>query len=156
MSQIHKKRVYGNFKPPRSQRIRDRNNKSAVKRAKRPGNDLDYKKKIKKLPCIVTGVQHNIDPHHLKCMGGRGAGMKAPDKCLVPLCRDEHNKVESIPSRGEEAWFLEQGIDCKKLAEELWLMRTNFKDMEAVWQKHWDRKSKLISVDRKTGQPVGR
>ena len=148
MTQVHRERVYGNFKPTRKQRIKTRKNRSAVKRAKRPGNDLGYLKKIKRLPCIVTGKTIDIDPHHLKCMGGRGAGMKAPDKHLVPLCRDEHNKVEAIASTKEEAWFLERGIDCKKLAEELWLMRTNSKDMEAVFQKHWDRKPRVAKQAR--------
>lgn len=143
-TEIKKERVYGNFKPTRKEKVMARKNKPTLKRAKRPGNDLDYLKKIKRLPCIVTGVRHNIDPHHLKCMGERGAGMKATDSKLIPLCRDEHNKVESISSKKEEQWFLDRGIDCRKLATELWLMRTNYPDMEAVWLKHWDKKARVL------------
>jgi len=132
------------FKKSRSQRVNERKNKSAVKRAKRPGNDLAHLKNIKRLPCIVTGVRHNMDPHHLKCMGERGAGMRSTDSKAVPLTREQHNKVEALGSSHDEQWFWDHGIDCKKLANELWLMRTNFPDMEAVWQKHWDKKPKIL------------
>lgn len=143
-SQIYKEPVYGNFKKPRSERVKDRKNKSALKRAKRPDNDLKHLKNIKRLPCIVSGVRHNMDPHHLKCMGERGTGMKATDKWLVPLTRAEHSKVESIASKNEEQWFLDRGINCKLFAAELWLARGSFPQIEEVWQKHWDKKPRVL------------
>jgi len=140
-----KQQVTPMFKKPRKQRVAERNKRAVTKREKRPGNDLEYKKRIQKLPCIITSQKYP-DPHHLKCMGGRGMGMKAPDKYLVPLNHDDHfNGVERLASTEEEQWFWERGIDCKKLANELWLMRTNFRDMEAVWQKHFDNKDKILN-----------
>ena len=144
MGGVMAEQVTPRFKKPRKKRIADRNKRAEIKRAKRPGNDLDYLKKIKRLPCIITGRRDNIDPHHLKCMGGRGMGMKAPDRYLVPLQRMTHSELEDLGSKNEEEYFFTNGIDCKKLAKELYLMRCSFPDMEAVWQKHWDNKPKIL------------
>lgn len=152
MRDIDKNRLIGNFKKPRAQRIKDRKEKSAVKRAKRPGNDLNHLKNIKRLPCIASERKYNVDPHHLKCMGGRGMGLTAPDQFLVPLNREYHDNLEISGSNNEIAWFSGYGIDCKKLAQDLWHARNNFPDMEAVWQKHWDRKSNNIQRNKQVSK----
>jgi hypothetical protein len=91
-------------------------------RQRRLGNDAAYLKKIRQLPSCLSG-RVPCDPHHLRIAEERGVGMRATDRWAVPLTRDEHIAVHECGGRMEQAWFLARGVDCRRLAEQLWQAR---------------------------------
>lgn len=90
------------------------------RRPQREGDDPVYRRTIKQLPCCTCGAPPPSDPSHLKCGGGRGMALRAPDRLAVPQCRACHDELERAGSKNEVAWFAERGIDPLKLAGELW------------------------------------
>ncbi len=126
--------IFGNFKPDPEKRKRRKSPKE-----KRPGNDPAYLALIRKLPCCVQDEEccGNIEAHHLKATGERGAGMRSSDKWAVPLCHEHHiNGVERIGSRKEISWFRERGIWPISLAKDLWANRHDLRAMECVLGEH--------------------
>lgn len=51
---------------------------------------LDY---IREQPCIICGVQHRSEAHHLKDMELCGMAQKAPDAYALPLCHKCHMNI---------------------------------------------------------------
>jgi hypothetical protein len=58
----------------------------------------------------------------------------------VPLTRAEHDELERISSRLEEAWFRERGVaDVIELANALWVNTGDLERMLRVMQAHVGR-----------------
>jgi hypothetical protein len=118
------------FKEPRRRRRPAR---------KREGDSARHLENIRKLPSCVSG-RTPCEAHHLRIKDERGVGLKASDRWAVPLTTDEHvagpDCVHSVGSRQETAWFRERGVDCLKLAAELWDARHSLAAMERVIAKH--------------------
>lgn len=60
--------------------------------------DAAYKRRIRGLPCILSGVENaghcrgRVDPHHLGEVGEtKMAGYQASDHTVVPCCRGHHD-----------------------------------------------------------------
>ena len=98
---------------------------------------------IRQLPSCLSFCEGPNDPHHLRCMGGRGAGMKAEDCWTVPLTRMEHCACHLVGSKMELDWFRERGIDIVTLATELWDASGNLEQMTEIVRKHYERIPKL-------------
>jgi hypothetical protein len=142
------------FKAPRAPKQKK---KSAAE--KRPGMSDAHLKLISQLPCCIPGCIHcaaalaeeeagnrderlyGIDPHHLKCMGGRGMGMRATDRWAVPMCRAHHDEVEHKGSAAEFGWFEKRSVNPIDLANSLWGITGNLDAMRAVMQAHRSRES---------------
>lgn len=137
-SEIKKDRVLGNFKPPKSTRIRARMRAPAEKRAARPGNSEAHLEALRKCPCIVTLKTPAGEVHHLKQgTGERGAGMRSSDRWGVPLSRTPHEQVERVGSRNEEKWFREHGIESViDLAAALWAASPDVAKMTKIILAH--------------------
>ena len=62
--------------------------------------DERYLRYVRKQPCVGCGVMEGTrDPHHLD---RGGTGTKGSDRLTVPLCRECHDDLHSIPE--EEFW----------------------------------------------------
>lgn len=118
-------RVIGNFKPSPTEKQKAKAAKPRLKREGRDGNDLKHLAAVRLCPCCIPGCNRvgGNDPHHTKVAGGRGTGMKAPDRWVVPLCRTHHDEVERLGSRREAGWFRSHGIEVIDLAASLWAAR---------------------------------
>lgn len=58
-----------------------------------PQHDPEYLNYIREQPCIVCGIQHRSDAHHLKDIALCGMAQKAPDAYALPLCHNCHMTV---------------------------------------------------------------
>jgi hypothetical protein len=47
-------------------------------------------------------------------------GAKSEDRWCVPLCSEHHRGVKGQHARGEQDWYIEQGIDPIAIAAFLW------------------------------------
>lgn len=135
------KQVEPNFKPSRAEIQKRQRARKRAKQKQRPGNSAEHLAFIRQLPCIDTGSRYMVEPHHLKCLGGRGGAMRAPDRYAVPLCHRSHiYGVETVGSKNELAWFQQRGINPRKLADDLWAATGDLRLMRAVFERHWDAK----------------
>lgn len=114
-SEIYREPVIGNFKPPRSER---RHKNSPTKQ--RPGMSEAHLAAVRKLQCCVCGKPGPSEAHHLRIE--RGMGQKAPDRCTVPLCWEDHiGGTHLVGSKKEGKWFADRGIaDVEGMAAALW------------------------------------
>ena len=60
------------------------------KLAERDENYLNY---IRTLPCLVCGIQHRSEAHHIRDTRTAGMAIKSPDFYAVPLCHNCHMSV---------------------------------------------------------------
>lgn len=130
------------FRPSKSERERTaRTRKSAAER--RDGNCERHLALIRQLPSCISGVEGPNDPHHLKsgpARNERAVGRRATDRWAVPLTRAEHDEIERIASRYEEAWFRENGVDdVIELAAALWANSGDLERMRLIVQAHMGR-----------------
>lgn len=127
-----------NFKPSKAEQKKRARARKRKRRAERPGNSLDHLANIRRLPCIVTGKTAGTQVHHLKCCGGRGLALTAPDRYGVPLSPKAHLfGVEPMGSGNELDWFGEQGIEPIALANDLWAATGDLNAMREAWNVHW-------------------
>jgi hypothetical protein len=109
--------VYGNFRIPRQYKPGWTDEEEKGK------GEARHFTMIRQQPCACCGAdprEYKIDPHHLR--GGRyaytrGMGQKTPFTSVIPLCRDCHNEVETIPSRKQPDHFRdEHGLEAEMMA----------------------------------------
>lgn len=60
-----------------------------------PRYDREYLAHSRKESCIICGVAHRSEVHHLKEMGYTGASYKADDWLSLPLCKACHDKYHN-------------------------------------------------------------
>lgn len=64
----------------------------------------DYLKWVRSQPCVMCNRQAD-DAHHIKGIGHlSGAGIKAPDQFVMPLCREDHDKIHNSPELWPKQW----------------------------------------------------
>jgi len=100
----------------------------------RPGMSESHLANVRKLPCVLCGIEGITQPHHLLRTGDptqRGTGRKAEDKHAIPLCVHHHT---ALHAKGDEEAFLMEtyGVDGRALAASLWAERGNLPGMERV------------------------
>lgn len=126
-------KVFGNFKRPVVDRLKEKNRN---KHDDREGNDSNHLAALRKCPCVVTLRIPAGEVHHLKSLGAgkeRGVGRRASDRWGVPLSRPPHNAVEAVGSRNELKWFAENGIpEPHELAAALWSVRPSDGSTKAI------------------------
>lgn len=61
---------------------------------KRPARDPEYRRFIKRLPCLVCARTWWIDPAHT---GPHGINQKSSDLDCIPLCRRHHEEYDACP-----------------------------------------------------------
>ena len=112
---------------------------SVTPRFKKPRqNSEKHLKLIRQLPSCLTFSPPPNDPHHLRCAGGRGIGLKAEDRWTVPMTRREHSDCHLVGSKRELEWFAERGIDVTALATELWEASGNLDQMTNIIRKYYN------------------
>jgi hypothetical protein len=138
--QVPREHVLNNQRPS----LKDRAKKKPSAQERREGNSKDHLELVRQLPSCVSGVAGPCDPHHLKsgpAASERSVGRRATDRWAVPLKRDEHDELERISSRLEEAWFRERGVDdVIELANALWVNTGDLERMLKVLQAHVGRR----------------
>lgn len=140
-SEIAREKVFGNFKPSRTEREKAKRARPAEKRRERPGNCDEHLAAIRKCPCIATLKVPAGEAHHLKSgTGERGAGMRSSDRWAVPVTRDPHERIERAGSRNEGAVLKEWGItDPLGLANALWEASPDVAKMTKIILAHRGR-----------------
>lgn len=58
-----------------------------------PERDPAYLDYLRGKPCMICGVQHRCQAHHLRDTRISGMAIKAPDWCAIPLCQECHMLV---------------------------------------------------------------
>lgn len=59
---------------------------------------------VKTLPCVLCHGPAD-DPHHLIGVGQLGGmGTKAPDTFVMPVCREDHDRIHRTPDLWPEQW----------------------------------------------------
>lgn len=126
------KHVFGNFKRPIVERLKE---KARDDHDDREGNDSHHLAALRKCPCVVTLKMPAGEAHHLKALLAheRGIGRKATDRWALPLSRRPHDELENIGSRHELKWFVAQGIaDPHALCAALWTHRPKDGSAKAI------------------------
>lgn len=140
-SQIEKERTFGNFKPSRGERAKEkRTKKSAAER--REGMSATHLECIRQLPCcaclVIKRSEARNEAHHLKAgTNERGMGLRSTDKNAVPLCRIHHNQIERSGTKNETAVFKSWGIaDALQLASDLFKATGDVRKMTRIIYAH--------------------
>ena len=66
---------------------------SASRAVELPERDNDYLNHLREQPCIICGIQHRSDVHHVRDTRTAGEGIKSPDWYALPLCHKCHMTV---------------------------------------------------------------
>lgn len=145
--EIRPPKVYGNFKPSKTEREKaKRTRKSAQER--REGNSDLHLAIMRQCPCVVSLKAPAGEIHHLKqglASKERGMGMRATDRWGLPLSHDLHMDLESYGSRRETEWFGLHGlVDPDILADSLW----------NIYPKDVETYTKVIYAHRSAGPKI--
>lgn len=71
----------------------DKDQIGAVMAQDYPERDPDYLNCVRGRPCLICGIQHRSQAHHLKDMSLCGMAQKAPDWAAIPLCPVCHMNI---------------------------------------------------------------
>lgn len=89
--------------------------------------DADHLRLIRALPCLISGYTPAGQAAHIRYANAQfgkeitGIGVKPDDKWTVPLCAWEHTESSGAQHRfGEEAWWIDRGIDPLQVASNLY------------------------------------
>lgn len=55
-----------------------------------PDRDPEYLEYVREQPCLICGIQHRSEAHHLKDNRLGGISQKSPDWAAMPLCHNCH------------------------------------------------------------------
>ena len=72
---------------------------------------------VARQPCLICG-RNPSHAHHVRYAQPRGLALKVSDEFTVPLCAIHHTGIHATSD--ERKWWLEQKIDPRKTAAELW------------------------------------
>lgn len=64
-----------------------------VKSYKKEERDEGYLEYIRTRPCIICGIQHRSEAHHIRDVRTAGMGIKSPDWYSIPLCHKCHMNI---------------------------------------------------------------
>lgn len=88
---------------------------------------------IRTLPCVVSGVQVNIEAAHIRYSDAAwgkvnpGIGAKPDDKWTIPLSAAEHRLNRDAQHNGNEREFWQRnGIDPLPVARALWAVSGDY------------------------------
>lgn len=86
-----------------------------------PERDNEYLDYIRSLPCIICGLQHHSDAHHLKDNRLCGISEKAPDWAAMPLCHTCHICIaHGTGFKDAMKWIKIDLIDFCRLCYQRW------------------------------------
>ena len=96
-----------------------------------PAKDRDYRRWVARHACAVKSHDHPISRKALTCLGQVdpahiakiGAGIKASDYAVIPLCRRHHDEQEPSWPRFEERYSFNR-YEVAFLFLEEWHLRT--------------------------------
>lgn len=81
-----------------------------VKQREQPYRNRAYLNHVRTLPCIISGHRgEDVDPAHIRRLGGGGLSVKPPDNCVLPLKNELHRLQHNI---GEKRFWREQITDA--------------------------------------------
>lgn len=66
---------------------------TAVRHQEVPERDSEYLNYIRERPCLICGIQHRSDAHHIRDTRTAGTAIKSPDWYTIPLCHQCHMLV---------------------------------------------------------------
>lgn len=84
--------------------------------------DEYYLNYIREQPCIICGIQHKSEAHHIRDTRTAGVAIKSPDWYAIPLCHDCHMKVaHGVGFKESMNWLPIDLMDFCKLCYSRWL-----------------------------------
>ena len=94
--------------------------------------DTKYLRQQKKMLCVCTYSQQNLESHHLlRCSSRIGMSGKSSDHHTIPLRSDIHR---ALHDSGDEVNFLKKYniTNAEKLAEDLYKNKNNLKKCRRI------------------------
>lgn len=86
--------------------------------------DPEYLEYIRSRPCIICGIQHRSDAHHIKDMRLCGLTQKAPDWATIPLCHKCHLSIaHGTGFKDRMKWLPIDMVDFLRLCYLRWRTR---------------------------------
>ena len=86
----------------------------ALYQGSKPIRDPDYRRFVKRLPCMACWKTWNVDPCHT---GPHGIGQKSCDLTCIPLCRRHHDEFDANPLKFAARYKLDIPALVRKLNE---------------------------------------
>lgn len=96
----------------------------ALYSAAKPIRDPEYRRFVKRLPCLACLKTWNVDPCHT---GPHGIGQKSCDLSCIPLCRPCHRAFDASPRE----FAARHGIDIPAVIARLNQFYSNLKGKAA-------------------------
>lgn len=93
-----------------------------------PERDEDYLNFVRDLPCIICGIQHRSDAHHLKDNRLGGISEKSPDWSAMPLCHKCHLGIAHGTGFKENMGWLPRDLELKDFTRLCYLRWKNKKN----------------------------
>jgi hypothetical protein len=94
----------------------------------------EYKNRVAELGCAICRRQGHPDSpaclHHART--GTGAGRRAPDTDIVPLCHEHHQGNSGLHGLGRKAFEREYGVTELELVAETQCLARLPKQLDAV------------------------
>jgi len=78
----------------------------------KPFRSKKYMEYVRGLPCSITGVTGQTDPHHAKGYGFGGMSCKPSDFFIMPLKHDLHQMLHAQGHSWFEDMYNKRQIDC--------------------------------------------
>lgn len=66
---------------------------NACRNQELPERDPEYLNHVRDLPCIICGIQHRSDAHHIRDTRTAGMAIKSPDWYTLPICHNCHLSI---------------------------------------------------------------
>ena len=86
-----------------------------------PERDAEYLNHIREQPCIICGIQHRSEAHHIRDTRTSGEAIKSPDWYTIPLCHDCHMLyAHGTGFKDAMKWMKMDLIDFCRLCYQRW------------------------------------
>lgn len=86
-----------------------------------PERDADYLNYQRTCPCIICGIQHRSEAHHVRDTRTAGTGIKSPDWYSLPLCHNCHMTVaHGVGFKESLKWLPLELIDFCRISYMRW------------------------------------
>ena len=91
-----------------------------------PERDADYLEYVRTMPCLICGMQHRSEAHHIRDTRTAGMAIKSPDWFTIPLCHACHLGVAHGTGFHEALkWIPLDMLDFCKICYSRWKNKNN-------------------------------
>ena len=84
----------------------------------KPITNKAHMQRVAQLPCSACG-RHGVQVHHIRAAGLTGAGQKASDWFVLPLCPSHHAELHH---KGQQTWEMTHGSQVSHVEQTLQIL----------------------------------